>query len=448
MKRRDGTGERSWLAGGTRRLLAAALPLGVVVAVLAVFVPGVPHYDVGVFLDAGTSISHGRNPYPVGAAQVASGFAFVYPYLVALPFAPLSALGAAAAPLFILASALAVVAGCAWAGAGPRGTALVLLSSFTITGLQMGTLNALLFAGLIALWRARDRPLAAGLLVAAVIYSKLFLAPVWLFLVLTRRWRAAGIALATLAVAFAVGGLLGPIGPADYVSMLGTLARAEAPDGMSLTGLLVNTGLGPAAATWLARAAALAALAAVAWPGLPAARRDRGSRPFSRPLRASGRADERVQFAAVIGASLLASPIVWSHYLILLSAALLVVAPRADAALAVFALASWPVVNPHHIHPLGALVGLGLLGALAARPLGALGRRIAARPRRAALSLVVTVLAAAAVAGITLAGLVVESAGRPGGARVAGAYCAQVALVACLVWAVRNREGAHVQRLG
>jgi alpha-1,2-mannosyltransferase len=424
-----------------QRLAAAAVPLAAVAAVLTVFVPGVPHYDVGVFLRAGASVWHGRDPYPaLGSADVRSGFAFVYPYLVAFPFAPLSWLGRWGADTFIVGSAFAVVAGCRLAGAGTRGTALVLLTSFTITGLQMGTLNALLFLGLILLWRARDRPLAAGVLAALLIYSKLFLAPVWLWLVLTRRWPAAGVAAAATAALVGLGGLVGPIGPVAYVRMLGSLASAEAPDGLSLTGLLMNTGLGAGPATWLARAAALAVLL-----GCWLARRD----------------DERVLFAAVIGAALLASPIVWSHYLILLSCALLVVAPRADAALAVFALASWPVVNPHHISALGTVVGFGSLALLARRPLVALAGQIAARAARGAEtgrragsgwagwgSLAVAVAATAAGIGIALAALLVETAGRPGSARVVGAYCAQVALLACLVWAVQSGEGARGHQVG
>jgi hypothetical protein len=411
--------------------LALALPLLVIVAILAVFMPGVPHYDVGVFLRAGAAVARGQDPYPRGPGDIRSGFAFVYPYLMAFPFVPLSWLGRWGALVFIAGSALAVVAGCRLAGAGPRGTALVLLTSFTIIGLQMGTLNALLFLGLIALWRARDRPLAAGLLTAMLIYSKLFLAPVWLWLALTRRWRAAAVAAGTAGALLALGGLVGPVGPLTYASMLGTLADAEAPDGDSLTGLLMNTGLGAGAATWVARAVALAVLVAV--------------------LVAAGRArqdDERVLFAAVIGCSLLASPIVWNHYLILLSAALLVVAPRADAALAVFALVSWPVVNPHHIHPLGAFVGFGALVLLAWGPLVTLAGRIAARPRASWIPLAATALATAAVIGIALVALLVETAGRPGGPRVVGEYCAQVALVACLAWAVRNGEGARGHRIG
>jgi hypothetical protein len=57
--------------------------------------------------------------------------------------------------------------------------------------------------------------------------------------------------------------------------------------------------------------------------------------------------DERVLYAAAIGVGLVASPIVWAHYLVLLAAPLLVLGAR-RAALVWFAATGWLLVLPHH----------------------------------------------------------------------------------------------------
>lgn len=310
------------------------------------------HYDVDVFLRAGAAVRHGENPYPApGTPAVHSGYAFVYPYLVALPFAPLSRLGGGD-EIFIALSVVAVLAGTRLAGARDwRVYALVIAASCTIIGFQMGTFNALLFAGLTVLWHFRDRAWIAGAVVALLVYSKLFLAPVLLWLLLTRRWRATAVALGGLAALFGCGELVSPLGTSAYAGMLNLLARAEAPDGLSLTGLLANVGLGTGAATSIARAGAAALIIACAL----ATRRGH---------------DERLLFAGTIAAALLASPIVWSHYLLLLAAPLLVLSvPRPGSGctptpVAVFAVGSWLLVTPHRTGPADLAAAAVVLAAL------------------------------------------------------------------------------------
>jgi hypothetical protein len=59
-----------------------------------------------------------------------------------------------------------------------------------------------------------------------------------------------------------------------------------------------------------------------------------------------GSRDERVLFIGAIAASLLMTPVLWSHYFVLLPAALLVLdAPRRW--LLVLAIASWAIAPPH-----------------------------------------------------------------------------------------------------
>jgi hypothetical protein len=388
---------------------------------------------------------------------VYSGFAFVYPYLVAVPFVPLARLPRAGAEVvFIGLSVLAVLAGCRLAGARRwQAYALVLIASCTITGLQMGTLNALMFAGLAALWRLRDRPVLAGPLAALLIYSKLFLVPLPLWLLLTGRLRAAAATGGALAALFGIGQLLSPVGLTTYSGMLDALARAEAPDGLSLTGLLMNAGLGLGAATWVARALAATSLAGC-WL---AVRRRAPSRPAPRSPRVgevSAAGSDGLLFTAAVAAALLASPIVWSHYLLLLAVPLLVLeGGERIGALAVATAVSWLLVTPHLSTPPEVGISAVVLALLIAAPLRDATRRHVARHRPdrptrvGALDLAVdhapwaAGLAALAGAGLELCWALARA--HHGRDAVTGAYLSTVAVLALLAWGTHRtlRSGAH-----
>jgi hypothetical protein len=315
-------------------MAAAAAALLVIVAV---FRPLTPAYDAEVFLRAAKSILHGLAVYPrPGTPAVYSGFSFVYPFVAAWPFVPLAALSTGVGvALFFLLSAAAVAAA-ALIGSDRDFTAvvLVLCTAYTITGLQLGSLSPLLFAGAVFLWRLRDRPAAFGALAACVVASKLFLAPVLLWPLLAGRWRAfawaSGCTVALLAVGFA----LGPIGPHAYAHLLSQLGAHEAQSGFSLTGAIMTAGLGFTAAEVLAAVIACAVLV-TAYVGF-------------RRLR-----NEHVLFCGAAAASLIASPVVWSHYLVLLAAPFLAMRAKRRWLLAL-AVASWIISPPHgltiHVH--------------------------------------------------------------------------------------------------
>ncbi|MBL7553188.1 DUF2029 domain-containing protein [Frankia sp. AgB1.9] len=414
------------------------------------------HFDIDVFLRAGAAVDAGRDPYPSpGSPAVYSGFAFVYPYLVAVPFVPLAWLPRAGAEgLFIGISVLAVLGGCRLAGARRwQAYALVLVASCTITGLQMGTLNALMFAGLAALWRLRDRPLAAGLLAALLVYSKLFLAPLPLWLLLTGRRRATAATAGALAVLFGVGQAMSPVGLTTYSGMLDTLARAEAPDGLSLTGLLMNAGLGLGAATWAARALA-AALLAGSWLAV------RRRRPKLLPsvARVPDAGEDRLLFTVTVAAALLASPIVWSHYLLLLAVPLLVVeGGERTGALAVATAVSWLLVTPHLSTPPEIAVSGLVVALLVAAPLRDAVRRQLGRhqpthpPGTSAVGLArelapwVAGVAAIAGAGLELCWALARA--NHGRDAVTGAYLVTVAVLALLGWGVHRTLPSRVHSL-
>ena len=80
-----------------------------------------------------------------------------------------------------------LAAGCWLLGLRTLRAALVLLASCTLTGLQVGSLNPLLFVGLALFRRLRARPRAAAGVAALLVVAKLFLFPVLVGLLLARR---------------------------------------------------------------------------------------------------------------------------------------------------------------------------------------------------------------------------------------------------------------------
>jgi alpha-1,2-mannosyltransferase len=318
---------------------ACAAVLAVIVAVL---LPLITPGDLHTFLLAGSRLLHGRDVYPApDSPAVYAGNSFVYPYLSALPFVPLAVLPTGLADnLFFAVSVVALIATCLIAAEGDRWPALlVLCTTFTITGLQVGALSPLLLVGAVWLWRLRERPRGFGVLAAVVVTSKLFLAPLLVWLLLSRRFRAAGWAVAGIAVVLALGFAVGPLGPSGYAHLLSKLSGHEARHGFGLIGALMNVGLGTAAAQLVA-----ALVAIVGFGGAYGRWRRTG--------------DERVLFCAGVVASLLVSPVVWSHYLILLLAIPIVLRARLRWFI-VLALCSWAVALPYGVKP-GAISLLGV----------------------------------------------------------------------------------------
>ena len=314
-------------------LRRAVAPLLVVAAIVVFLLALTPAYDVDVFLRAGFAALHGLHVYPrPGTAAVYSGASFVYPYFAVWPFVPLAALSTSvSATLFFVGSVSAVLAAC-FAGTERDASVatLVLCTAFTMTGLQLGALSPLLFAGVVFLWRLRDRPVSFGLLAGPVVACKLFLAPLLVWLLLARRPRAFAYASASTLVLLAISFAIGPIGPGRYLQLLSQLGTHEARSGMGLISGLMNIGLAQPTAQMSALVVAIAVFAAA----------------YIHYRRTS---DERVTFCAGIVASLVLTPVLWSHYLILLPAALMILgAPRRW--FVVFALASWAIAPPHGVH--------------------------------------------------------------------------------------------------
>ena len=254
-------------------------------------------------------------------------------------------------PLFILASvplALVPVGTAAWLwfvalafGVGVslwilgvrdwRCYVLAVTSPVVVHGLFFGNLTVLLVLPLALAWRYRDRARVAGLAVGVAVAAKLFVAPLVVWLLLTRRFRAAAWAVGS-AAALVLGAwaLVGFEGLRDYPTLLRVVQDVYAVRSISVSTVAGVLGASVPTAVAIAAVAGLGCLAVAAWL---APRRD----------------GDRRAFAVVVAACIVASPIVWPNYAALLFVPIAV---------------TWPTVAPAWFFG----YAVWFLGALAPKP--------------------------------------------------------------------------------
>jgi alpha-1,2-mannosyltransferase len=283
--------------------LPFALPAFVVVYVLhnASYANDGNFYDLHTTWVAGRAIAHGHSPYP-----------FIYPAPAAVIMAPFGVLPwRLAVVAFFIFSAAAVFATLRILGVRDwrcYGACLVALP--TASALWIGTPTPLLALATACAWRWRDRRAVVALALTFAVATKIFLWPLFVWLLATRRFRAAFAGLSTIVVAtFAAWGLIGFAGLSSYPRLLADTASLEQDKSYSTIAMLHAFGLTGAGAVAGAAVVGVLALAAI----VVLARRPDG---------------DVAAFAAAIAASLLISPIVWVHYLVLLYIPIAIVRPR------------------------------------------------------------------------------------------------------------------------
>jgi hypothetical protein len=302
--------------------------------------------DFAIFRTAALSVLHGRSPYvgPNPAAFVHFD-RFVYPPVAALLFSPFAALpGGAARVLMFLAGLVAVLAALRVLGVEDwRCYGVAVVSAPAINSLALGALTSFLLLGAALAWRYRDNTAVAGVATAFTAVLKLFL-----WLLATRRWRAfllcAGASIILLLGGWAV---IGFAGLRSYPTLLHVLQQVEAPVSFSVVALFH---LGGAAATAVTVALSLAAVAAIA-------------------LAARSAEGDRRAFAVAVVASLVATPLLWLHYLLLLFVPIALYRPRLSG-LWFLPLALWatPMTHSHGV-TWRILLALAVLAVVAVRTL-------------------------------------------------------------------------------
>ena len=266
--------------------------------------------DFGIFRVAARAVLDGHSPYPAATvAGVAHFDKFVYPPVTAFLFAPLAELPIALAQAAMLAlgvvcifAALRLLDVRDW-----RCYGIAAVSAPAVNTLALGAVTSFLLLGVAAAWRFRNRPGLSGALVAVTAVVKLFLWPLGLWLLATRRLRATLTASAAGLVLLVAGwAAIGFAGMRSYPHLLRVLSQVEERTSYSPVALLNLSGTA-------------AGLLTVALAGLLVA---------AVVLSARGTDGDRRALAVAVIGSLVVTPIVWLHYFLLLLVPIALYRPR------------------------------------------------------------------------------------------------------------------------
>jgi hypothetical protein len=266
--------------------------------------------DFKIFREAASAVIHGRMPYvAIEPHSLAQNDKFVYPPITGLLFAPFALMPLEVARLVMLLAvtasipvALRLLGVQDW-----RCYGLALLTAPFADALSIGALTPFLLVAAALGWRFRDRPLIGPLACAVAAVSKIFLWPLGVWLVATRRLRSAVRCAAIAAGLLLIGwSVIGFQGLDTYPHLLRVLSDVEAGKSYSVVGFLGLTGA-------LASATSLALGAVLAGAVIAAAR---------------GATGDRRAFAVAVAGSVLVTPVLWVHYFILLFVPLGIFRPR------------------------------------------------------------------------------------------------------------------------
>jgi len=266
--------------------------------------------DFGIFRTAALAVVHGRSPYVAPTARALAHFdKFVYPPAAALFFAPFAALPPGSARALMFFAGLAAVLGALrllhvedW-----RCYGVATVSAPAINSLALGALTSFLLLGAALAWRYRTNAVVTAVATALTAVLKLFLWPLAVWLLATRRWRAFGMC-AGAGLILLLGGwaVIDFAGLRTYPTLVHVLERVEAPASYSAVALLNLGGRTETAATVVLSLAAVVGVV----------------------LAARGPDGDRRAFALAVVASLVATPLIWLHYLLLLFVPIALYRPR------------------------------------------------------------------------------------------------------------------------
>lgn len=233
----------------------------------------------------------------------------VYPpfaYVVTLPFA--------VPPMYVAYAAWTVVlVGCVLLALRTAGVAdwrlyAVVLATPPVTfGLLYGNVSLVLMLAVAAIWAWRDSPLRSGFVLGLAIAGKLFLWPLVVWLLVTRRWQAAVVAVCSAAAFTFIGfAAIGFASMTEFAEISRDNVALFGPYGHSVSAIVAQANASPAVVSLVALACGVAVLAVA----------------YAR------RRHDLTAFTWAIAAACLASPIVWSHYFALLLVPLALAWPR------------------------------------------------------------------------------------------------------------------------
>jgi alpha-1,2-mannosyltransferase len=303
------------------------------------------HGDFDTFWRSAVALWEGSNVYDTGARLTN-----LNPPLWILLISPLGLLEPLVAyRVFVLITLVITVGYLAWMADELRlrswwaavGAVMLVLSSPLLGTLALGQLYPVLALGLVAAWVAdrRRKSLVSGCALGLVVALKPSLAPVLLWPLVRRRWGAFGAALVSGATATLVAAaVVGPGATLNWLRLLSDRSPSPYWDNASLPGAAARLftenefAQHVAILPWTILIAYALGIGAIA---ITAVRIGRGS---------------QVGMWALVAASLLASPIAWHNYLVLLGPGILVLLARGRTAPALVLLAlqsipaQWPLL--------------------------------------------------------------------------------------------------------
>lgn len=292
---------------GSTRLLPALAIAAFVITAIAVLASagGTLGYDLNAYAHAGQRLLDGRPLYDP-AVDIAGGFAiYLYPppfALLILPFVPLTnAFGPWSWIAFLVGSFL-VGAAILPVRREVRWAVILLggLSWPLVYSLKLGQVGPILFLLFAIGWRFLDRPWPLGIAIAAGTIVKVQPAMLLGWALLSRRWQAALIGMAVVALgALLSTAITGLATWNDYLALLGRVSSPiTTPHNFTPGAIAYQQGMSEQAALIVQWASTLAALGLAAYASL--------------------RASSEVGYLTAVTASQLISPLLWDHYAMLL----------------------------------------------------------------------------------------------------------------------------------
>lgn len=282
------------------------------------------HYDFGVFWHSANALLDGKNIYFGTGAPDSSANPPIWTVLMS-PLALLQPLFAYR--LFVVLTVPVTIGYLVWMaseiGLQVRwalvGSSALLLSHPMLKTLGLGQMYPFLALGLVAAWVGdrKDRPLLTGVALGLVVAVKPLLAPVLLWPLVSRKWKVLVSTILTGAASSLVAEIVaGPGATLDWLSYVSSRRPDGFWDNNTIPGAATrifaeNDWVEPIATVpWALPVAYLVAIEVIILTAVAAHR------------------DREMGLWALVAASLLASPIAWHTYLVLLGPAVLLLLAR------------------------------------------------------------------------------------------------------------------------
>jgi hypothetical protein len=248
--------------------------------------------------EPGNAILEGRSPYPNPESVTLYSLPALYPAPYVVLFTPLSLLPFPfAAGLWLAALAASITIALWLVGLRDiRCYAIALLSLPVIAAVGHGNATGLLMLSTALLWKWRNQPHSGAAAFACGLLIKPILWPLFVWLLISRRYRLAlEAAVFAPLVALAGWAVIGFEGFTEYPALLRAISDSAASNGLLATNLLLDIGLPLRAAESVSLLFGACVLVASIWI----------------------RSDVD-RFALAVIAALVVTPVMWSHYFALL----------------------------------------------------------------------------------------------------------------------------------